>query len=240
MDINRRKAYLRLAKNYENNNSVSKVQSNGPLSKSSPNILHTSKDRRCLPEEQERQNIKKLLKILLELEDTIEGSINLSQFQKAQINNMLSSVQSLVQSLSIQYSNVEMPNHAYSKLTTLIESLENLVYSIISDNDKKEAEYGIFQDRISNLSPSVSSKSIGRNYEDELIERTNNVHINRTYGSGYYDNDMLKRSDEEDSEFDDEEVNDLNDRFANELPNIFGEPYRETHREYRVELDHGN
>ncbi|CUM48862.1 unnamed protein product [Debaryomyces tyrocola] len=225
MDRKRPQAYDRLSKGYENH-AVNKLQSNRVLQNNSPDIGHTNNNRRSLYQEKERKNIKKSLKILLALEESVDSSTKLNQFQKAQMNNMLLSVQSLVQSLSIQYSDVEIPDHAYRKLTTLVESVENLIYSIIDDNNTDQTKIGIFEDRITNLSPSISSRSIGGNYEDELIERTNNFHINGSYSSAYYDNDMLKKSDDEDSEFDDEEVSHLNDRFSNDPADRYRESYR--------------
>lgn len=221
MDRKRPQAYDRLSKDYDNH-AVNKFQLNGVSQANSPGLGHTSNSRRYLYQEKERQNIKEPLKILSALEECVDGSTKSSQFQKAQMNNMLLSVQSLVQSLFIQYSDVEMPDYAYRKLTTLVESVENLIYSIIGDNNTDETKIGIFQDRITNLSPSVSSRSIGGNYEDELIERTNNFHIN---GSYHYDNDMLKKSDDEDSEFDDEEVSHLNDRVSNDQADRYRESY---------------
>lgn len=225
MDRKRPQAYDRLSKGYENH-AVNKLQSNRVLQNNSPDIGHTNNNRRSLYQEKERKNIKKSLKILLALEESVDSSTKLNQFQKAQMNNMLLSVQSLVQSLSIQYSDVEIPDHAYRKLTTLVESVENLIYSIIDDNNTDQTKIGIFEDRITNLSPSISSRSIGGNYEDELIERTNNFHINGSYSSAYYDNDMLKKSDDEDSEFDDEEVSHLNDRISNDPADRYRESYR--------------
>lgn len=225
MDRKRSQAYDRLSKGYENH-AVNKLESNRVLQNNSPDIGHTNNNRRSLYQEKERKNIKKSLKILLALEESVDSSTKLNQFQKAQMNNMSLSVQSLVQSLSIQYSDVEIPDHAYRKLTTLVESVENLIYSIIGDNNTDETKIGIFEDRITNLSPSISSRSIGGNYEDELIERTNNFHINGSYSSAYYDNDMLKKSDDEDSEFDDEEVSHLNDRFSNDPAERYRESYR--------------
>lgn len=225
MDRKRPQAYDKLSKGYENH-AVNKLQSNGALQNNSPDIGHTNNSRRSLYQEKGRQNIKKSLKILLALEESIDSSTKLNQFQKAQMNNMLLSVQSLVQSLSIQYSDVEMPDYAYRKLTTLVESVENLIYSIIGDNNIDETKIGIFQDRITNLSPSISSRSIGGNYEEELIERTNNFHINGSYSSTYYDNGILKKSDDEDSEFDDEEVSHLNDPFSNDPADRYRESYR--------------
>lgn len=219
MDRQVSQLYARTPRNHENNNILNKVQLNGYLSRKSPSIVNSGKGRGYLPQKQKGQEIKNLLKVLLVLEERILGATSLDEFQKAQINNMLSSIQSLIQSLSIQYSDIEMPNNACKKLITLIDSVENLVNSIISNNCIEEStKYGIFQDRISNLSPSVSSRSIGENYEDELVERTNGFHITRNLYNGYYDKDFLKESDDDDSEFDDEEncdqfTNGLADRY---------------------------
>lgn len=227
MDRYRTQAYERLSKGYTDNRPINTVQSKGLLLKNSSDIVYSKNSRQSLHQAQERQNIKKLLKNLLVLEESVEGSSKLSPFQKAQMSNMLSSVQSLVQSLSIQYSDVEMPNYAYHKLTILVESLENLVYSIIGDT-VDETKYGIFQDRITNLSPSISSRSIGVNYEDELIERTNTLDINKIYNNDHYENNRPKESDDEDSEFDDEEVSHVDDRFTNDSVDRYREPYRES------------
>jgi len=224
MDRYRSQAYERLSKGNTNNRPVNSVQSNGQLLKNSSDILHKNNGRQYLCQTQERQNIKKLLKALLALEESVESSSNLSPFQKAQMNNMLLSVQSLVQSLSIQYSDVEMPDYAYLKLTSLVESLENLVHSIIGDK-LDETKYGIFQDRITNLSPSISSRSTGGNYEDELMERTNGLHIKGVFNNDNVNN-RSRESEDEDSEFDDEEVSHVDDRFTNGSADRYKEPYR--------------
>ena len=225
MDRKRPQGFDRLSKDYKNH-AVNNFRSNGVLQNNSSDIGYINNTGPSLYQEKEIKNIKKLLNNLLALEERIDSSSDLNQFQKAQMNNMLLSVQSLVQSLSIQYSDVEMPDYAYRKLTTLVESIENLVYSIISDNNSDETKLGIFQDRITNLSPSISSRSIGGNYEDELIERTKNFHINGSYSSAYHDNDMRKKSDDEDSEFEDEEVSHFNDRCSNDSTNRYRESYR--------------
>lgn len=182
-----------------------RVQSNGVITSPSPELLISTQSNFSRQEHEEKHPIRSLMTVLPELDTKISENIDLTKFQKAQLSNMLVSTQSLIESLSIQYSGKEMPQDAYRKLCNLVDNIENLIWGILNNNRYGDGtKYGIFQDRISNLSPSVSSKSIGGHYEEDLVGGIRGLHMNREPFNEYSEY-LLKESDE-DSEFDDEEV----------------------------------
>lgn len=178
-------------------------------SRSSPISEVRNKNKKYSSHEPDRLKIKNLLQVLLELDDRAIGCQYLNQAQKTTVNDTLSSVQNLIRSLSIQYSNSDMPSDVCNKLYSMVECIESLVYSVTSKGEN--VQYGIFQDRISNLSPSISSRSLNGNYEDGLVSSQNQ--FKAPYYAGHSNGDNEDASfgdayDDEDSEFDDEELSD--------------------------------
>lgn len=105
-------------------------------------------------------------------------SSDLAHEQKTSLNEVLMAVNGLVQSLAIELGNIL--TEVYEKLQRMVDIVASMAtFSEIVDNRTRASQLGIFQDRVSNLSPSLSSKS----YELELDKRLLTKNADGFYGN---------------------------------------------------------
>lgn len=138
---------------------------------------------------------KTLLHGLTELNDAVITSRTLTQGQKTSLNDVLVSTNSLVQSLAIQFTDNDIPKNIYTKLHLLVENVTRLVRAsgdpttgpvppkrqLLSSRDVLQHNLahlsgshtnriGIFQDRVLNLSPSLTSHLMNQYEQDDDSE----------------------------------------------------------------------
>ncbi|ODV80169.1 uncharacterized protein CANTADRAFT_229287 [Suhomyces tanzawaensis NRRL Y-17324] len=111
-------------------------------------------------------NPRNIVKKVAELQEKVMVSGQLTQFQKTSLSDTLAALNTFVYSLAAQYPDNEIPFDNFTRIQNLLWSLAQLVQNATL-NSSRGPKYGIFQDRLSNLSPSISSKS---NYDDDLIQ----------------------------------------------------------------------
>jgi hypothetical protein len=101
-----------------------------------------------------------LLATIGEMVDKVESS-KLGEFQKTSILETLVCTSELISSLSEQYSTI--PSEILLCLSVFVGDLHRLLV----DSTKEKVRYGIFQDRLSTLSPTVSTRSY---YNDDIFK----------------------------------------------------------------------
>lgn len=101
-----------------------------------------------------------LLETIGEMVDKVESS-KLGEFQKTSILETLVCTSELISSLSEQYSTI--PSEILLCLSVFVGDLHRLLI----DSTKEKVRYGIFQDRLSTLSPTVSTRSY---YNDDIFK----------------------------------------------------------------------